>query len=164
MTSVKLGACIHIVGLSSFREGIHHWDHHLSHDSSITEIYSQSSRRIGSHWAIICIFMTLPELVSRAFCWVTIRLGVGLKKRVVRPVGYWIGGFSGPWEILWVRELLGIDFPKVLNYNCRALRLPIRPVVEALEGKWGSRGTIDQRRGTLPWVGQVCGEWGNVGC
>jgi hypothetical protein len=37
-----------------------------------------------------------------------------------------------------VRELLGIDFLKVLNYNYRALRLPVWPVVEALEGKWGS--------------------------
>jgi hypothetical protein len=32
------------------------------------------------------------------------------------------------------------------------------PVVEALEGKWGSQGTVEQRRGTLPWVGQACGE------
>jgi hypothetical protein len=37
-----------------------------------------------------------------------------------------------------VRELLGIDFLKVLNYNCRALRLLVDPVVEALERKWGS--------------------------
>jgi hypothetical protein len=52
-----------------------------------------------------------------------------------------------------VRELLGIDFLKVLNCSYRDLRLPIRPVVEALEGKWGSRNTIEKRRGTLPGVG-----------
>jgi hypothetical protein len=57
-----------------------------------------------------------------------------------------------------VRELLGIDFPKVLNYSYRALRLPVWPVVEALKGKWGSRGTVEKRRGTLPGVGQACGE------
>jgi hypothetical protein len=76
---------------------------------------------------------------------------------------------SGPWDIeeagcqareksLKVRELLGIDFLKVLNYSYRALRLPVWPVVEALERKWGSRRTVEQRRGTLPGVGQACGE------
>jgi hypothetical protein len=48
---------------------------------------------------------------------------------------------------------MGIDFLKVLNYSYSALTLLVRPVAEALEGKWGSRGIIDQRRGTLPWVG-----------
>jgi hypothetical protein len=33
---------------------------------------------------------------------------------------------------------MGIDFLKVLNYSYRAMRLPVRPVVEALEGKWGN--------------------------
>jgi hypothetical protein len=33
------------------------------------------------------------------------------------------------------------------------LRLPIQPVVEALEGKWDSRRIVEKRRGTLPWVG-----------
>jgi hypothetical protein len=42
---------------------------------------------------------------------------------------------------------LGIDFLKVLNYSYSALILPVWSVVEALEGKWGSRGTIEQRRG-----------------
>ena len=56
------------------------------------------------------------------------------------------------------RELLGIDFLKVLNYSSRALRLPVQPVVESLEGKWGIQGTVEQRRGTLPGVGQACGE------
>jgi hypothetical protein len=57
-----------------------------------------------------------------------------------------------------VRELLGIVFLKVLNYNYRAMRLPVRPVAEALEGKWGSQWNVDKRRGTLPWVGKACGE------
>jgi hypothetical protein len=58
-----------------------------------------------------------------------------------------------------MRELLGIDFLKVLNYNYRALRLPVRPVVEAQKGKWGSRRTVEQRRGTLPgWERHVGNE------
>jgi hypothetical protein len=52
-----------------------------------------------------------------------------------------------------VRELLRIDFLKVINYGYSALRLSVWSVVESLEGKWGSRRTIEQRRGTLPWVG-----------
>jgi hypothetical protein len=57
-----------------------------------------------------------------------------------------------------VRELLGIDFPKVPNCSYRALRLPIWPIVEAPERKWGSQGTVEQRRATLPGVGKTCGE------
>jgi hypothetical protein len=57
-----------------------------------------------------------------------------------------------------VRELLGIDFLKVLNCNYSALRLPVRPVVEALEGKWGSQRIVEKRRDTLPGVGQAYGE------
>jgi hypothetical protein len=63
-----------------------------------------------------------------------------------------------------VRELLGIDFLNVLNFISKDLRLPVQPIVEALEGKWGSRGTVEKRRGTLPRVGQGCGELGTVGC
>jgi hypothetical protein len=51
-----------------------------------------------------------------------------LKRCVVRPVRNSIG----------VRELLGIVFSKVTNYNYRALRLLICLVVEAPERKWGS--------------------------
>jgi hypothetical protein len=56
-----------------------------------------------------------------------------------------------------VRELLGIVFPCVLGNSYRALRLYVWPVVEAPEGKWGSRRTVEQRRGTLPGVGQAVG-------
>jgi hypothetical protein len=49
-------------------------------------------------------------------------------------------------------------FPGALGNSYGALRLPVWPVVEAPEGKWGSRGTVEQRRGTLPGVGQACGE------
>jgi hypothetical protein len=55
-------------------------------------------------------------------------------------------------------RIVGNLFPKVLNCSYRAIRLPVRSVAEALEGKWGSRGTVEQRRGTLPGVGQACGE------
>jgi hypothetical protein len=59
---------------------------------------------------------------------------------------------------------MGIDFLKVLNCSYRSLRLHVWPVVESLEGKWGSRGTVEHRRGTLPWVGKACGECKIVGC
>jgi hypothetical protein len=50
-----------------------------------------------------------------------------------------------------------IDFQGAkLHY--RALRLPVTHVVEALEGKWGNRRTVEKRRGTLPGVGHACGE------
>jgi hypothetical protein len=32
-----------------------------------------------------------------------------------------------------------------------------RPIVESLEGKWDNQRTVEQRRGTLPGVGQVVG-------
>jgi hypothetical protein len=57
-----------------------------------------------------------------------------------------------------VRELLGIDFLKVPNYKYRALRLPVWPVVEAPERKWGRGRIVEQRRGTFLGVGYACGE------
>jgi hypothetical protein len=56
-----------------------------------------------------------------------------------------------------VRELLGIDFLKVLNFNYMDLRLPVRPIVEAQEGNWDSRRITEQRRDTLPGVGEALG-------
>jgi hypothetical protein len=51
-----------------------------------------------------------------------------------------------------VRELLGIDFLKVINYNYMSLRLLVWPIVEALEGKLGNRKTVEKRRGNfLGW-------------
>jgi hypothetical protein len=61
---------------------------------------------------------------------------------------------------LWVRELLGIVFLMVPNYSYRALRLPVWTIIEAPERKWGNQRTIEQRRGTLPGVGQICGDEG----
>jgi len=46
-----------------------------------------------------------------------------------------------------------------LGIRYRDLRLLVCHVVEALEGKCGSRRTVDQRRGTLPRAGQSCREW-----
>jgi hypothetical protein len=57
-----------------------------------------------------------------------------------------------------VERIVGNLFSKVLNCSYNSLRLPVSPIVEALEGKWGSRGTVEQRRGTLPGVGHTCGE------
>jgi hypothetical protein len=57
-----------------------------------------------------------------------------------------------------VRELLGIDFLRELNSSYNTLRLLVRTIVEALKRKWGNRRIVEKRRGTLPWVGQACGE------
>jgi hypothetical protein len=57
-----------------------------------------------------------------------------LKRWVVRPVR----------NSLKVRELLGIDFLKVLNYSYRALRLPVRPVVEARKGSGAAEGLLSR--------------------
>jgi hypothetical protein len=38
---------------------------------------------------------------------------------------------------------MGIDFLKVLNCSYSALRLLVWPIAEAMEGKWGSRGTVE---------------------
>ena len=43
-----------------------------------------------------------------------------------------------------MRELLGIDFLKVLNCNYRALRLPVRPVAEAWKGSGVSKGLLSR--------------------
>jgi len=52
---------------------------------------------------------------------------------------------------------MGIYFLKVLNYSYRALRLPIRLVAEAMEGKWDNRGIVEQRRGgTCAWGMRDC--------
>jgi hypothetical protein len=70
-----------------------------------------------------------------------------LKRRDDRPVS----------SFLWMRNCWEL-FSGALDNSYRALRLLVQPLVEAPEGKWGSRGTIDQRRGTLPEVGHACGE------
>jgi hypothetical protein len=43
-----------------------------------------------------------------------------------------------------VRELLGIDFSKVLNYNYIALRLFVQPVVEARKGSGAAKGLLSR--------------------
>jgi hypothetical protein len=60
---------------------------------------------------------------------------------------------------LQVREVVGEVFSQ-RDPNCSysSQRILVWLVVEALEGKRGSRRTVEQRRGTLPRVGQACGE------
>jgi hypothetical protein len=41
-----------------------------------------------------------------------------------------------------VRELLGIDFLKVLNCSYSAWRLPVRPVAEAQKGSGAAKGLL----------------------
>jgi hypothetical protein len=43
-----------------------------------------------------------------------------------------------------VRELLGIDFLRVLNYNYRALRLPVWPVAEAYKRSGVAKGILSR--------------------
>jgi hypothetical protein len=59
-----------------------------------------------------------------------------LKKQVVRPVR----------NSLQVREIVGevISPGGSPTTSYRALRIPDPPVVEALEGKWSSRWTVEQ--------------------
>jgi hypothetical protein len=68
----------------------------------------------------------------------------GLKKQVLRPVK----------NSLQVREVVG----KVISHggpNCsyNDQRIIVRPVAEALEGKWVIQRIVEQRRSTLPRVG-----------
>jgi hypothetical protein len=78
-----------------------------------------------------------------------------MKKQVVRPAS----------NSLQVREVVGeVNSQREPNCSYSAWRVPVWPVVEALEGKWGSRRTVEQRRGTLPGVGHACGEGEVVGC
>jgi hypothetical protein len=51
----------------------------------------------------------------------------------------------------------------VLGISYRALRLPFCHVAKSLEGKWGSQGIVEQRKGTLLGVGHTCVEQENVG-
>jgi hypothetical protein len=41
-----------------------------------------------------------------------------------------------------VRELLGIDFLKLIKYNYRALRLPVWPIDEARKGSGVAEGLL----------------------
>jgi hypothetical protein len=43
-----------------------------------------------------------------------------------------------------VRDLLGIDFLKVLNYSYRAMRLPIQTVVEVRKGSGVAEGLLSR--------------------
>jgi hypothetical protein len=43
-----------------------------------------------------------------------------------------------------VRELLWIDFLKVLNCNYSALRLPVQPVAEAQKGSGAAEGLLNR--------------------
>jgi hypothetical protein len=66
-------------------------------------------------------------------------------------------GFQAREHSLQVRDSLQL-FPGALGISYMAMRLHVQPIVESLEGKWGSQETVEKRRGTLPRVGQVCGE------
>jgi hypothetical protein len=57
-----------------------------------------------------------------------------LKRWVVRPVR----------NSLWVRELLGIDFLKVLNYSYRALRLPVGLLLKPWKGSGAAEGLLSR--------------------
>jgi hypothetical protein len=58
---------------------------------------------------------------------------MGLKRQVVRSMR----------NSLQERELLGIDFLREPNYSYSSMRLLVRPIVETLEGKWGSRRIVE---------------------
>jgi hypothetical protein len=60
-----------------------------------------------------------------------------------------------------VRELLGIDFLKVLNCSYSALRLHVRPVAEAQKGSGVAEGLL--RREGAHFLGGI-GMWGMRDC
>jgi hypothetical protein len=60
-----------------------------------------------------------------------------------------------------VRELLGIDFLKVLNYNRSALRLPVWPIAKAQKGSGETEGIL--RREESHFLGGT-GMWGMRDC
>jgi hypothetical protein len=60
-----------------------------------------------------------------------------------------------------MRELLGIDFLKVLNYNYSALRLPFQPVVEARKGSGVAKGLLSREE--AHFLGGTC-MWGMRDC
>jgi hypothetical protein len=60
-----------------------------------------------------------------------------------------------------VRELLEIDFLKVLNYSYSALGLPVRPVVEARKGSRAVEGVLIKEG--AHFLGGI-GMWGMRDC
>ena len=52
-------------------------------------------------------------------------------------------------------RIVGNCFPCVPGSSYRDIILYVWPIVEASEGKWDSRRTVEKRRGTLPEVGQT---------
>jgi hypothetical protein len=56
-----------------------------------------------------------------------------------------------------VRELLGIDFLKVLNCSHSALRLPVRSVAKAQKGSGAAKGLLS--REGVHFLGGTC-MWG----
>jgi hypothetical protein len=60
-----------------------------------------------------------------------------------------------------VRELLGIDFLKVLKCNYTALRLPFRPIAEDQKGSGAAEGLLSRER--AHFLGGT-GMWGMRDC
>ena len=78
------------------------------------------------------IFSLLIFVVSITF--LGIDLEVELKKQVIRPAS----------NSLHVREVDGEVFSqREPNCSYSARRIPVRPVAEALEGKWASQRTVE---------------------
>ena len=101
----------------------------------------------------LSVTITVPILVPSYLERWTEEVGFQARGRLKRQVVRIMRNFSLG------ERIVGNLFPKVLKCIYRALRLPVQPVVEALEGKWSSRGTIEQRRGTLPgWYKHVGNE------
>jgi hypothetical protein len=56
-----------------------------------------------------------------------------------------------------VRELLGIDFLKVLNYNYNALRLPVRSVAKARKVSGAVEGLLSREGAHFLGGTSMCG-------
>ena len=95
--------------------------------------------------AIVCYLLNFVVAIN----FLEIDLEGELKKQVVRPAR----------NSLHLREVVGkVISQREPNCSYSARRILVWLVVEALEGKWRSRRTVEQRRGTLLGVGQTCRE------
>jgi hypothetical protein len=148
---------IYCWALVYFRGGIHSFLHHADQLSSAKASVS-CCNLLPSHNPVLgkaCVL--LKRRVVRPMCVLKKVVRLSLKKWVVRLClskkrGCQAhvcrrSGLSGPCSLQEVREFslenLGI-FSQGASCSYRALRLPVWPVVEALEGKWGSEGLLSR--------------------
>jgi hypothetical protein len=132
------GNLVYFPIIPSFHSLIIHSSFSLFLEPFIPSYHHHSYRYLGYFW----IYWYPFNLGSLSLKKQDVRLVCMQKKRVVRPV-----------SILSRWRTIGNCFPYVLRNSYRSMRLYVWAFIEAQEGKWGNRRTVEQRRGTLPGVG-----------